>query len=126
MMSENKISRFLGLLNLETKKRNATWEVISPTAVSSLDAEQDLSGKVYFTTYKNKILRLYKYSQPFQVDEFEFVKRTYFKLEFIDEQNLNVWTFPPIYRELEDLYSTVQVATSGIDNYFDDVLSDDV
>jgi hypothetical protein len=125
MISENKISKFIALLISDTKNNTAKWKTSSIRTVDSLEGEQKNIGKVYETEFKEKYLRLYKYSEPVQVDEFEYLTKTFFKLEFIDENNKNVWTFPNYIRELYDLYETVQIKSSGLDKFFDDIIPDD-
>ena len=125
MISENKISKFIALLIDETKKATVKWKITSPRNIDSLEGEQNLIGKVYETEYKNKNLRLYKYSEPVQVDEFEYLTKTFFKLEFTDENDRNLWTFPYYIRELQDLYETVQFKSSDLDKYFDEIIPDD-
>ena len=109
----------------ETKKAIVKWKISSPRSIDSLEGEQNLIGKVYETEYKNKNLRLYKYSEPVQVDEFEYLTKTFYKLEFTDENDRNLWTFPYYIRELQDLYETVQFKSSDLDKFFDDIIPDD-
>lgn len=101
------------------------WVISSISTIDSLEGEQTVIGKVYETEFKEKFLRIYKYSEPVQVDEFEYLKKTFFKLEFIDENNKNLWTFPFYIRELQDLYETVQIKSSNLDKFFDDIIPDD-
>ncbi len=125
MISENKISKFTALLISDTKNGKTKWEVSSVRNVDSIEGEQTIIGKVYETEFKEKYLRLYKYSEPVQVDEFEYLRKTFFKLEFIDENDKNLWTFPYFIRELQDLYETVQIKSSELDKFFDDIIPDD-
>ena len=126
MITDNKISRFIGLLIDETKKGTVNWTTSSRKNIDSLEGEQEIVGKVYRTEFKGKILRLYKFNEPTQVDEFEYLKKTYYKLEFIDENFMNVWTFPFYIRETLDLYDVVQIKTSKLDKFFDEIIPDDV
>ena len=125
MISENKISKFIALLIDETKKGSINWEISSSRNIDSLEGEQSIIGKIYETEFKEKFLRLYKYSEPIQVDEFEFRPKTFFKLEFIDENGNNLWSFPYYIRELFDLYETVQIKSSGLDKFIDENVPDD-
>jgi len=125
MISENKISKFTALLISDTKNDKAKWEISSIRTIDSLEGEQSIIGKVYETEFKEKYLRLYKYSEPVQVDEFEYLRKTFYKLEFIDENDKNLWTFPYYIRELQDLYETVQIKSSNIDKFFDDIIPDE-
>lgn len=125
MISENNISIFIALLISDTKQDKTKWVISSISTIDSLEGEQTVIGKVYETEFKEKFLRIYKYSEPVQVDEFEYLKKTFFKLEFIDENNKNLWTFPFYIRELQDLYETVQIKSSNLDKFFDDIIPDD-
>ena len=124
MISESKISKFVGLLISKTKSKDIKWNV-AKYRPESLEGEEAIIGTVYETEFQDKSLRLYKYSVPIQVDEFEFRTHVFFKLEFIDNSKKNLWTFPRYTRELFDLYETVQVKTSGIDDFIDSVIPDD-
>lgn len=125
MISENKMSKFIGLLIGETKVDNVTWEISSSRNIDSLEGEQNIIGKVYETEYKKQYLRLYKYNEPVQVEEDDYKIKTYIKLEFVDTDNKNMWSFPYYIRELHDLYETVQIKASGLDEYFDNIFQDD-
>lgn len=124
MISESKISKFIGLLISETKSKKLVWDD-SRYRPDSLEGEESIVGKVYQSVFKDKQLRLYKYSLPVQVDEFEFKTQIFFKLEFIDNTNNNMWTFPRYTRELHDLYGTVQIRTSKIDDFINNIIPDD-
>ncbi len=125
MISENKISKFIALLISDTKKNKAKWEISTIRTIDSLEGEQIVIGKIYETEFKEKNLRLYKYSEPVQVDEFEYLRKTFFKLEFIDESDKNLWTFPYYIRELQDLYETVQIKSAELDKFFNDIIPDE-
>ncbi|MGJ8737737.1 hypothetical protein [Zobellia laminariae] len=124
MISENKISKFTGLLISSTKNGEVVWTDSIIRKIDSLEGEQSIIGKVYETEFKEKYLRLYKYNEPVQVDEFQYLTRTFYKLEFIDGNDKNLWTFPNYIRELQDLYETVQIKSSGLDKFFDDIIPD--
>lgn len=125
MIPENKISKFLGLLIKDSETGKAEWTISSTKRIDSLEGEQKLIGKVYEIEYLEKYLRLYKYSEPVQVDEFEYQDKVYFKLEFIDENDYNLWSFPFYIRELGDLYNVVQIKSSEIDKFFDQFDTDE-
>lgn len=125
MISENKISKFIALLISDTKNDKVKWEISSIRSIDSLEGEQRTIGKIYETEFKEKYLRLYKYSEPIQVDEFEYFRKTFFKLEFIDENDKNLWTFPYYIRELQDLYETVQIKSSELDKFFNGLIPDE-
>ena len=125
MIPENKISKFLGLLIKDSETGKAEWTISSTKRIDSLEGEQKLIGKVYEVDYLEKSLRLYKYSEPIQVDEFEYQDKVYFKLEFIDENDNNLWSFPFYIRELGDLYNVVQIKSSEIDKFFDQFDNDE-
>ena len=125
MISENKISQFIALLINETKQGNVKWSEGLTRDIDSLEGEQLLIGKSFLSEYKGKHLRLYKYSQLIQVDEFEYQKRVFFKLEFIEEISKDsLWSFPHYIRELYDLYDTVQIKVNDIDDFFDKEIPD--
>jgi len=125
MMSEYQISKFVALLITETKQSKVKWSKGLSRNIDSLEGEQLLIGKVYLTEFKGKNLRMYKYSEPIQVYEFEYQKQVFFKLEFIEEISENsIWSFPHYIRELSDLYETIQIKTNDIDNFFDEVIPD--
>lgn len=126
MISENKISKYIALLISETKENKVEWNISSPKAVDSLEGQQDIIGKVYIAEFKEKFIRLYKYSEPIQVDDFEYIAKSFFKLEFTDEFDRNVWTFPFYLRELADLYETVIIKLNELDKYFNDLIPDDI
>ncbi|MFZ6665166.1 hypothetical protein [Peijinzhouia sedimentorum] len=119
MIPQNKISKFLGLLIKDSKSGKVEWTISSSKRINSLEGEQNLIGKVYEAKYLEKYLRIYKYSEPVQVDEFEFQDKVFFKLEFVDDYENNLWSFPFFMRELSDLYNIVQIKSSGIDKFFD-------
>lgn len=125
MIPENKISNLLGLLIKDSEKGKAQWSISSSKRIDSLEGEQKLIGKVYEVEYLEKYLRLYKYSEPVQVDEFEYQDKVYYKLEFIDENDCNLWSFPFYIRELGDLYNVVQIKSSEIDKFFDQFDTDE-
>lgn len=125
MISENKISKFIALLISETKNGSVTWETSSTRNLDSLEDQQTIIGKVYITEFKQRDIRLYKYSEPIQVDEFDYIPRSFIKLEFIDENERNLWSFPFFIRELIDLYETVQIKSSNLDKFFDENFPDD-
>ena len=120
MISEYKISQFIALLISDTKKNEVTWHESDNRNVDSLEGEQLLKGKVFITSFKEQELRLFKYSQPIQVDEFEYQKTVFVKLEFIEKYSeISKWAFPSYVRELFDLYETVQIKVNNIDTFFD-------
>jgi hypothetical protein len=125
MISENKISKFIALLITDTKKDKAKWEISTRRTIDSLEGEQNVIGKIYETEFKEKYLRLYKYWEPIQVDEFDYLRKTFFKLEFIDENGRNLWTFPFYIRELQDLYETIQIKSSELDKFFNELIPDE-
>lgn len=126
MISENKISKYIALLISETKENKVKWDISSPKVVDSLEGEQDIIGKVYITVFKEKNIRLYKYSEPVQIDEFEYLRKSFLKLEFTDDFDRNLWTFPLYLRELADLYETVLIKSNELDKYFNDIIPDDI
>lgn len=125
MIPENKISKFLSMLIFDTQKDKTNWEISYDRILDSLEGEQKLVGNIYKTSYKNQKLRLYKYSDLAQIDEFDFRQIIYFKLEFIDDNGKNIWSFPYYIREISDLYNTVQIKSSGLDKYFNEIVPDD-
>lgn len=125
MISEEKISKFLALLIDDTKRNKVKWEKVSYNSINSLEGEQRLIGYVFETRFKKQDLRLYKYSEPVQISEWEYLRKSYYKLEFLDIDDNVLWAFPFYIRELLDLYNTVQIKTSGIDKYFDEIIPDD-
>lgn len=125
MISEGKISKYIALLIDETKKNKVKWEKVVYNSIDSLEGEQRLIGSVFETRFKNQTLRLYKYSESVQVDEWEYQRKSFYKLEFLDIDDNSLWAFPYYIRELFDLYNTVQIKTSGLDKYFDEVIPDD-
>ena len=125
MISEEKISKFIALLITDTKQGKVKWSERFARSIDSLEGEQLLVGKVFLAEFKGKNLRLYKYSQPIQVDEFEYQERVFLKLEFIENiSEDSLWCFPHYIRELFDLYETVQIKVNEIDIFFNEVVPD--
>ena len=124
MIPENKISKFITLLIEETIKGDLKWTVTKPRAIDSREGEQKLIGSVYLSTFKDKDLRLYKYSEPYHIGEFEYQDKTFYKLEFVDSDNRNLWAIPYYIREQYDLYETVQIKASNIDQFIDEIIPD--
>lgn len=124
MIPDFKISKYIALLISETKANTVSWEASHNKNLDSIEGEQDVIGKVFITKFKDKSLRLYKYVEPVQIDDLEYIKQVFYKLEFIDDYDKNIWTFPFYIRELQDLFETVQIKTNNLDKYFDSIIPD--
>ena len=92
---------------------------------------------VFITNYKNKTLRLYKYSYKVEVPGlFDNIANVYsnmtrkypywtssIALEFISDDGKSLWTFPDT-NALNDLLGAVRYQVAGVDEFLDDILQE--
>ena len=117
-----------------TQDGELMWESSKPSAELERDGIKDES--VFISRYKDRILRLYKYS--YRVDEpglFDIstsffpikVKYPYWAssvtLEFIDDNGFSLWKFP-FTNALNDLFQAVQYQFAGVDEFLDKLLNE--
>ena len=120
MISDDKISKLIATMIVETRRGNIKWDFFSNKKKVALEGEQRLLGKAYILEYKQKLFQLFKYEETIQEDEFEFRDRVFYKLVIIDSDLEPLWEFPHYTRELRDLYEIVSYQLANIDILFDD------
>lgn len=101
-----------------------------------IDGEASLDDQkieiVFVTVYKDKTLRLYKYS--YKVEDLSPINFLLFEkkqkipywdsaiaLELIDKEGKTLWTFPN-NNALKDLLEAVRYQVAGVDDFLDEIL----
>lgn len=79
-------------------------------------------GPSYFTDYKDRHLRLEKRSLP-DPDALFGRKIERPILEFVDERDQSLWTFPDV-DAVEHLYGAVRYQTAGVKDFLEDLFKE--
>ena len=123
-----------------TQDGTLEWEAMKP-ADSLKQEPDDIIDVIFQTTYRDKLLRLYKrtyighrpVSKPFGADlasllgvkrETEPYRATEVILDFVSNDGLPLWTYPNV-AALSDLLSAVQYQVAGVKDFLNELLSDE-
>lgn len=106
-------------LYIETQSERVIWRVsdISP----QLTPDEKIIGKVYYTTFKGLIFRIFKYVfKAYAELEDKFYTASAVRLEIIDNKGISEWTFPN-GRNFNSLYELIRYLVSGIKELIEDI-----
>src|ERR1700712_1059783 len=113
MIDEQKTSRAISNINKLTATDKIIWKTRLHSSDITLAGEEKIVGPIYESQFDNRPLRLFKYSETVQTDEFDFRQFSFVRLSVLDNTGQSVWDFPK-NRGLEDLYESVRFKVSGI------------
>jgi hypothetical protein len=122
MIESNKISSVLSAMNRETKEGKISWTELTRVNDIGLNSNEELSGKIYRTIYKDRHFTLFKCLIKIQTDEFEYNWTPEYRLIILDNNGKIDWEFPR-HRALFDLYESVRFKVADIESFlntFDD------
>ena len=125
MIDDNKITIMLSKLNSETKENKLKWNEHFKGKFPNLSSAEELVGKIYETTFNNKILWLFKINQRYQTDEFEYTWMPSYKLIILDSNYDIDWEFPS-HRGIMDLFETVSYKVADMDSFFASIKDEDI
>jgi hypothetical protein len=98
------------------------------TLESLVPRPEDVTSPVFYTDFKNKIMRLYKT----QVNSARVVSglfpevpawRERIILEFVTNEGASLWEFPEV-SPLSDLFNAVQYQAAGVTEFLDEIFAE--
>ena len=116
MIESSKISSVLSQMNRETKEGIIKWTELLRHKDIGLTSNEELSGKVYETTYKERHFLIFKCLVKLQTDEFEYNRVPEHKLIMLDKNRKIDWEFPS-HRAIMDLYESVRFVVADIETF---------
>lgn len=123
--SINKEVKLVVKLNKLTDEGKLKWDVLDPP--SSISRGTDDYVHIYYETeYKNNYFALYILKEKNFSGEYEtfyWVER--YKFIMLDSENRVVWESTQAASALPDLLETIREKSSGIEDIFNSLLSDD-
>jgi len=118
MIESGKISTVLSTMNRETKEGKITWTELIRINEIGLSSNEEVTGKVYRTTYKDRDFIIFKCLVKIQTDEFEFNWTPDYRLTMLDTSGKIDWEFPR-HRAIADLYESVRFKVADIESFLD-------
>ena len=119
MLGENATIKLVSKLMQLTNAGELTWET-NTTPIKDLDASQVQNGYTYNCTYKDYILRLYRYNEKHYTDIDEYLESTVIMLSIIDARGMTLYDLPYV-RAIDDLYNIVRFKSVNLDKLLNDL-----
>jgi hypothetical protein len=124
MEEQDKFVSVIAKLNELTQEGKLTWS--KEHFPENLNLGKDRPVKLVFSAFfRNKTLRIYaeEYKYWYEEDRYEWDSRIV--LAFVDDiTSQNIWEFPQV-AGLADLYESVRYQEADVDQFIDEILSED-
>lgn len=132
--NKDKLVRLMAKLLELTQEKKLIWETAKKDSISDSSMTK-IIGAVFRTKYKDKGLKIYKRERDNTEDNHSYIaaflahsgRSSYSEtivLGFTDEQGNIVWNFPRV-SGINDLYDAVTYQVAGVDDFINDILTDE-
>jgi hypothetical protein len=122
MAEQDKFVALVARLNELTQEGKLKWSAVYNPEELGLGTDKKVK-LVFQTFYKNKTLRIYHEDFKTWYEEDRYVWASRIVLTFVDIGAQSIWEFPNV-AGLGDLYESVRYQQAGVDEFINDVLSE--